>query len=765
MARRVGGHSAMFQQDGQVRVIEGVRKEGDDEVLDGEFHDVDPAVIIAKFKKFIREFAYTEEGTGKQKQTMKYREQFELNCRSGFYKLVVDIGDLSAHEDGEVLAHKLNTAPTEFVPLCEKALQDLYLELVERQPADGELPQKAPGIQLQFTCDADLEGNFGTMKPQKIRDMNSDEVEKLVVLQGIVVRVKKGRHKARRVVLRCSACENMKTIEVKAGFCAGHIPSSCDGNNAMAGQLERCPPNPFVIVADQCEYVDEQVLGLQELPEHVPVGDMPRSLDVYVAQYLVDDCTPGSRLTVVGISVATEFEAGGGMTGSRNRGTNTVKYSYIQALGVKVAQGVSYGIDITPEEEEKFSNLAKDPDIREKIIKSIAPSICESSKDVIGNVKRGVACMLFGGARKRLPDGTRMRGDSNILLLGDPGTAKSQFLKFAEKVAPVAVYTSGKGSSAAGLTASIVSSPGGGFSLEGGAMVLADGGIVCIDEFDKMDEKDRVAIHEAMEQQTISIAKAGITTMLNTQCSVLAAANPRFGTYDDLQSTADQMDFETTILSRFDMIFLVRDVRDPDRDFELARHMTSLHMGEVQEEREGPLSVPELRKYLSYCRSRCSPRLGPDSAEMLKNFYIDTRARMRSDLSGKSPIPITVRQLEAIIRMSEAFAKMEMREDVTESHVKEALELFTISTLDSANKDRGAGSEQISPEERDELQKAEEQIRKLVPRGGRKSKSQLESLLVSAGGVDERTARRAINMMLLSGDLKERAHNTLQRER
>jgi len=213
------------------------------------------------------------------------------------------------------------------------------------------------------------------------------------------------------------------------------------------------------------------------------------------------------------------------------------------------------------------------------------------------------------------------------------------------------------------------------------------------------------------------------------------------------------------------MLFLVRDVRDPDRDFELARHMTSLHMGEVQEEREGPLSVPELRKYLSYCRSRCNPRLGPDSAEMLKNFYIDTRARMRSDQSGKSPIPITVRQLEAIIRMSEAFAKMEMREDVTEAHVKDALELFTMSTLDSANKDRGAGSEQISPEERDELQKAEEQIRKLVPRGGRKSKSQLESLLVSAGGVDERTARRAINMMLLSGDLKERAHNTLQRER
>merc|ERR1712151_923894 len=219
---------------------------------------------------------------------------------------------------------------------------------------------------------------------------------------------------------------------------------------------------------------------------------------------------------------------------------------------------------------------------------------------------------------------------------------------FTEKTAPIAVYTSGKGSSAAGLTASIRTDGRSGFTLEGGAMVLADGGVVCIDEFDKMDVNDRVAIHEAMEQQTISIAKAGITTMLNTRCSVLAAANPRYGTYDDLTNTADQMDFETTILSRFDMMFLVKDVRDPERDYFLAKHCAGLHKGELQEEREGPLPVAELRKYLSYCRSRCSPRLLPDAAEVLKNHYVTIRARTKKE---KSAIPITVRQLEAIIRI------------------------------------------------------------------------------------------------------------------
>merc|ERR1712217_62341 len=431
---------------------------------------------------------------------------------------------------------------------------------------------------------------------------------------------------------------------------------------------------------------------------------------------------------------------------------------YIHCLGLQIAQGNigQAALQITAEEEEQFEQLAKESDIRDKIYKSIAPSICASSEDVIGDVKKAVACLLFGGSRKQLPDGTRMRGDINVLLLGDPGTAKSQFLKFAEKAAPIAVYTSGKGSSAAGLTAAIIRDKEG-FALEGGAMVLADGGIVCIDEFDKMDVNDRVAIHEAMEQQTISIAKAGITTMLNTRCSVVAAANPKFGTYDDLANTADQMDFETTILSRFDMMFLVKDVRDPERDYALCKHMVGLHSGEVMEAKEGPMPVLELRKYLSYCRDRCDPRVSPEAAEVLENKYVEIRQHMKAEGDA---IPITVRQLEAIIRISESLAKMELRDEVEVGHVEESVRLFMRSTMDSTNKNR----EELAPEEREELDKAMEHLRRLVPRGGRKNIYSLESSLVQTGGVDERTARKAINLMKMKGEFIERGNNTVERQ-
>ena len=280
-----------------------------------------------------------------------------------------------------------------------------------------------------------------------------------------------------------------------------------------------------------------------------------------------------------------------------------IRTPYLRAVGITsdVDHTVQGNAIFSEEEEQEFLEMSRDPDLYQKFADCIAPSIY-GNKDI----KKAIACLLLGGSKKILPDGMKLRGDINVLLLGDPGTAKSQLLKFVEKVAPISIYTSGKGSSAAGLTASVQRDTNTReFYLEGGAMVLADGGVVCIDEFDKMRDEDRVAIHEAMEQQTISIAKAGITTILNARTSVLAAANPVFGRYDDLKTPGENIDFQTTILSRFDMIFIVRDEHEKGRDERIARHVMGIQMGGrgMEEQVDAEISVEKMKRYISYCKS------------------------------------------------------------------------------------------------------------------------------------------------------------------
>jgi DNA replication licensing factor MCM5 len=332
---------------------------------------------------------------------------------------------------------------------------------------------------------------------------------------------------------------------------------------------DKCPLDSYRVVEEESRTIDTQTLKLQEAPEMIPTGEIPRSYTLYCDRYLVNKVSPGTRVNVVGILTVNEY-------GNDGDNYNNVKTNYIRVLGFQVENSKTgkQTFNFTQEDEQKFLNFSKDKNIYNKISKSIASAIFGSD-----DVKKAIACLLFGGCRKVIREGVNLRGDVNILLLGDPSTAKSQFLKFVERVAPIAVYTSGKGSSAAGLTASIIKDPSSGeFQLEGGAMVLADGGVVCIDEFDKMRSQDRVAIHEAMEQQTISVAKAGITTTLNSRTSVLAAANPIYGSLDDLKSTEDQIDFQTTILSRFDCIFLVRDQRDVVKDTQLANHIMDIQI-------------------------------------------------------------------------------------------------------------------------------------------------------------------------------------------
>lgn len=410
-----------------------------------------------------------------------------------------------------------------------------------------------------------LKGNLATTP---LRQIQSQHIHKLIKCPGIVISATPVQCRAVKLVVRCNRCMDTQTVaSVDGPYGSVPLPPRCQGI-----EPKECGPFPYSIVADESIFSDRQKLKLQEAPEKVPTGEMPRSVMVAVEKGLVDKAPPGTRVAL--FCVPTLFGGGGPTSGGRG-GQSAVQKVYLRCVGMSKDHPSGENARFTPAEEEAFGQFARRRDAYEILTRSIAPSI-QGSYTV--DIKKALVCMLMGGTRKRLPDGMRLRGDINVLLLGDPSTAKSQFLKFVGKASPVGIYTSGKGSSAAGLTASVVKNAQGEFYLEGGAMVLADGGIVCIDEFDKMRPQDRVAIHEAMEQQTISIAKAGITTVLNSRSAVLAAANPVFGRYDDFKSASENIDLMTTILSRFDMIFLVRDIREEERDLMICRHVMGVHI-------------------------------------------------------------------------------------------------------------------------------------------------------------------------------------------
>lgn len=431
-----------------------------------------------------------------------------------------------------------------------------------------------------------------------IRDLNASFISQLVRIPGIVIGASTLSSKATSLHIMCRDCRQTKNIPVLGGFSGVSLPRVCDQQSFQGGDSVKCSLDPYVLIHEKSTFIDQQVLKLQEAPDMVPVGELPRHILLSADRYLTNRVVPGSRCTVMGIFTIYQQKA------SKGAGSAVaIRNPYIRVLGIHAdVDHTAKGHAIFSEEEEQeFLEMSRLPNIYEMFASSIAPSIYGNT-----DIKKAIACLLVGGSKKILPDGMKLRGDINVLLLGDPGTAKSQLLKFVEKVSPIAVYTSGKGSSAAGLTASVQRDPQSReFYLEGGAMVLADGGVVCIDEFDKMRDEDRVAIHEAMEQQTISIAKAGITTILNSRTSVLAAANPIFGRYDDMKSPGDNIDFQTTILSRFDMIFIVKDDHNPIRDETIARHVMDVHMGKtpIEAGNAGEIPMEKMKRYISYCRS------------------------------------------------------------------------------------------------------------------------------------------------------------------
>ncbi|KAL1819710.1 hypothetical protein DCAR_0416014 [Daucus carota subsp. sativus] len=682
--------------------------------------------VLRKFKEFIRNFAHQN-----QPNVFPYRESLVQNPKF----LLVNLSDLLNYDKDQDLRDLLRKNPADYLPLFETAAAEVLASLRSRVAGEtGEMEEPETGeVQIFLTSEED---------PVSMRLLGAQYISKLVKISGITIAASRTKAKATYVTLLCKNCKNVKVIPCRPGLGGAIVPRSCD-HVPQAGE-EPCPIDPWIVVPDKSKYVDQQTLKLQENPEDVPTGELPRNMLLSVDRHLVQTIVPGTRLTIMGIY--SIFQAAN--SSSSHKGAVAVRQPYIRVVGIEqTSEANSRGpTNFSVDEIEEFKKFASEGDPYEKVCSKIAPSIFGHV-----DVKKAVACLLFGGSRKVLPDGVKLRGDINVLLLGDPSTAKSQFLKFVEKTAPVAVYTSGKGSSAAGLTASVIQdSSSREFYLEGGAMVLADGGVVCIDEFDKMRAEDRVAIHEAMEQQTISIAKAGITTVLNSRTSVLAAANPPSGRYDDLKTAQDNIDLQTTILSRFDLIFIVKDIRMYSQDKNIASHIIKLHASANAVTGDTKTSKEDnwLKRYIQYCRTVCRPRLSDSAATLLQESYVKIRQDMRRQANENgetAAVPITVRQLEAIVRLSESLAKMQLSHVANDNHVMEAIRLFNNATMDAA---KSGINQQINltPEMANDIKKAETQIKRRMGIGSHISERRLIDELARMG-INESIVRRALIIM------------------
>ncbi|KAH7310320.1 MCM2/3/5 family-domain-containing protein [Rhexocercosporidium sp. MPI-PUGE-AT-0058] len=655
-----------------------------------------------------------------------YRDQIRENVLLKQYYCDVDVGHLISFN--EELAHRLVTEPAEIIPLFEAALKKCTHRIVYPSTKEISLPEH----QLL------LHSSAGDIS---IRNLDALTISRLVRVPGIVIGASVLSSKATALHIQCRNCHQVKILPVAGGFAGVSLPRYCD--RAKGPGDDACPMDPYIVVHESSQFVDQQIIKLQEAPDQVPVGELPRHVLISTDRYLTNRVVPGSRCMITGIfSIYQNKQSKGSSTTS----AVAIRTPYLRAVGIHsdVDHTAKGNAIFSEEEEQEFLEMSRRPDLYTVFANCIAPSIYGNQ-----DIKKAIACLLLGGSKKILPDGMKLRGDINVLLLGDPGTAKSQLLKFVEKAAPIAIYTSGKGSSAAGLTASVQRDhTTREFYLEGGAMVLADGGVVCIDEFDKMRDEDRVAIHEAMEQQTISIAKAGITTILNARTSVLAAANPIFGRYDDLKTPGENIDFQTTILSRFDMIFIVKDDHDRNRDIKIAKHVMGINMGGrgVEEQAEAEISVDKMKRYVSYCKSRCAPRLSPEAAEKLSSHFVSIRKQVHAaelEANARSSIPITVRQLEAIIRITESLAKLSLSPIATEQHVDEAIRLFLASTMDAVKMGSGQGSKELN----DEVNKLEEELKKRLPIGWSTSLQTLKRELCDGKGYSEQALQRAITVL------------------
>ena len=563
----------------------------------------------------------------------KYRQRISEMAITGKTALIVDFEDLLA-TDSE-LAEDVIERPDEYLEHVNRAA------LAQLQIEEPEYAEGIEKVSVQFK-------NLPVIT--LLRELGSDNIGKLVMVEGIVVRATPARPMVTRAAFKCKRCGEVSYRDQTGPFL--RAPFNCD--NPV------CKRNgPFDFVQEESSFIDSQDLRIQERPENLPPGQLPRWVNIKLTQKdLVDVARPGDSVSIVGVVRAAAPVL-------PKVGKLRVFLLHLDANFIDVLSKEHEAVLTSPEEEKQILELARDPWIHRKIIRSIAPSIYGYE-----HVKEAVMYLLFGGVPKQFPD-IKIRGEMNMLLIGDPGTAKSQLLQYVARIAPRGLYTSGRGTTAAGLTAAVLRERQGGMTLEAGALVLADKGVACIDEMDKMRPEDRVAIHEAMEQHTVSVAKGGIVATLNARAAVLAAGNPALGRYEPYRTVAENIALPVTILSRFDLIFVLRDEPEKELDTKMSEHILNLHMtGAVPV--ESPVPPELLRKYISYARN-FKPVLAKEALERLRDFYLEMRSA--SEAEG-TPIAITARQLESMVRLAEARARVAFRKEVLAEDAEAAITIM-----------------------------------------------------------------------------------------
>jgi replicative DNA helicase Mcm len=563
-----------------------------------------------------------------------------------------------------------------------------------------------------------------------LRAVAAKYLDRLVAINGMVVRTSEVQPLALVAAFRCP--NGHITLVPQPGPLL-KTPTKC-GECEESRNLE--------LDKAYSKFTDYQVIRIQELPEELPPGQLPTSIDAEIVGEIVSKARPGDRVVVTGV-VRAEPETAIG------RGKLTVFRTRLQTNYVDVSGKEADQIQINAEDEAEIKRIAALPDAYERLINSIAPSIYGFETQ-----KEAVLLMITGAPQGVLPDGTTIRGDLNILMVGDPGTAKSELLKYVSRVSPRGLYTTGRGSTAAGLTAAVVKEKSGLMMLEAGAVVLADQGVACIDEFDKMRVEDRGVLHEVMEQQTVSVAKGGIVATLNARTSILAAANPVFGKYDPYKNIYENVNLPTPLLTRFDLVFIIRDIPDRAKDEKLASHILETHRAEAFVV-QPPLNFDMLRKYLIYAK-KVEPKLTKDVQERLLQFYLDLRGS-----STEGTIAITPRQLEGMIRIATARARLLLRDKVIVEDALQAINLMR-KMLESVGIDVKTGKVDLGvlqgrpASERTVLEKAMDVFRQL--HGPDKKPVEAKAFvdeLVKTGDFSSEEAKRVITTLYKLGQIYE----------